>query len=175
MKRTHVVLSIAPVLLTCFLAGCKSKEIAPGNSAGATPSVTANANSPVASGAQSGATPPVSGPAKLIGTYEAREIENKGVVTLVSQIKTIMVFTAEFNYSRVSQANGKLYHSDSGHFRIEAPDRLVLTIQVVNKNIKSPPAIVTHKYSLSPNGDELKLTSEKGTATYQRTSQPKVS
>jgi hypothetical protein len=175
MRRTYFVLSIALVSLTFLLAGCKGKEIASSNSASASPSVNANVNSSVTSGAQSVATPPASEPPRLLGVYEAREVENKGVVTLISHIKTIFSFTADGTYSRVSQIKGKTYHSDGGQFRIEAPDKLVLTIQIADKNIKSPRIVKQLRFSLSPDGDELKLTSEKGTATYQRTAKPKAS
>ncbi len=175
MKRTHVASSIILISLLFLFGGCKARDAATGNSATTSPSVTANANSPANSN-QAAETPPASEPAKLIGTYEAREVEDKGVVTLITQIKTAFVFRADGSYSRVSQAKGKTYHSDSGQFRIEGPDKLVLTIQITDKNIKSPPVIKTQRFSLSPDGDELKLTSaNKGTATYQRTAKPKAS
>lgn len=174
MKRTHVASSITLISLLFLLTGCKARNTTTGNSTTASPAVTANPNASANSN-QSAPTPPAGEPAKLIGTYEAREIENNGVVTLISQIKTIFIFTADGSYSRVSRVKGKIYHSDGGQFRIEPPDKLVLTIQISEKNIKSPPVIKTHKFSLSPDGDELKMTSEKGTATYQRTSKPNAS
>lgn len=176
MKRTHVVLSIALVSLTLLLAGCKGKEKASSNSSTASPAVAANANSPADSN-QASATAPASEPAKLIGTYEAREVEDKGVVTMITQIKTIFVFRDDGTYSRVSQVKGKTYHSDSGQFRIEGSNMLIITIQITDKNVKSPPVIKAQRLSLSPDGDELKLTSgQKGTtATYQRIAKPKAS
>jgi len=87
------------------------------------------------------------------------------------------MFSADGNYSRVSQVNGKTYHSDSGAFRLEPPDKLVLSIQVTgqktSRKIQTPALEKTHKYSLSPDGDELRLTSEKGTVgVFQRVSKP---
>jgi hypothetical protein len=156
-----------------LLGGCKGKPVASSNSPSAPPAVTANSNSPVTSGAQSATRP--AEPAKLFGAYEWREVEDKGVVTIITKVKTVMVFTADGNYSRISQRNGKTYHSDSGQFRIEG-DKLVLTIQISEKNIKTPPLVKAHKFSLSADGDELKMTSDAGaTATYQRTSKPKAS
>lgn len=161
------------------MGGCKGKETASSNSAstspGASSSVTANANSPAASTAQPATTPAASEPAQLIGTYEAREVENKGVVTLISHIKTLFSFTPDGTYSRVSQVNGKTYHSDGGLFRIEAPNKLILTIQIAGKTIQNPRIEKKLIYSLSADGDELKLTSEKGTATYQRIRKAKAS
>jgi hypothetical protein len=176
MKRTHVAWSITLISLLSLFAGCKGRDTATGASGTASPAVTANANAPANSN-KSAETPPASEPPKLIGTYEAREVEDKGVVTLITQIKTIFVFRDDGTYSRVSQVKGKTYHSDSGQFRIEGPDKLVLTIQIAEKNIKSPPVVKTQRFSLSPDGDELKLTSAKKglTATYQRTAKPKAS
>jgi hypothetical protein len=95
-------------------------------------------------------------------------------VTLISQIKTVFVFRPDGTYSRVSQVKGKTYHSDSGQWRIEAPDKLVITIQISDKNIKSPAVIKTQRFILSPDGDELKLISVKkeSTAIFQRTANP---
>jgi hypothetical protein len=177
MKRTLATLALGLALLTFLLAACKGREAAVSNSAasqGASPASAANANSPVTSGAQPTPTPSAPEPPKLLGTYEAREVENKGVVTIISKIKTLFVFRADGTYSRVSQVNGKTYHSDSGQFRIEAPDKLVITIQVDNNNMKTPAVVKTQRFRLSPDGNELKLISVKkeSTATFQRTSKP---
>lgn len=180
MKRTTIAAAIVLALLTFLLAGCKGKEIASSNSnsAGPTPSPApapaANTNSPVAPGGQSTSKPSVTEPPQLLGTYEAREVENKGVVTMISRIKTLFVFRPDGTYSRVSQVKGKTYHSDSGQFRIEAPDKLVLTIQVSDNNMKTPAIVKTQRFTLSPDGDQLKLISVKkeSTATFQRTAKP---
>ena len=176
MKRTHVALSIILISLLFSLAGCKARDTASSNSASASPAVTANANAPADSN-QAAATPPASAPAKLVGTYEAREVEDKGVVTVLTQIKTVFIFRDDGTYSRVSQVKGKTYHSDSGQFRIEGPNMLIITIQITDKNIKSPPVIKAQRFSLSPDGDQLRLTSgQKGTtATYQRIAKPSAS
>jgi hypothetical protein len=178
MKRTHGV-PIIMISLLFLLPGCKTKGTASGNSANDSkqPAGSADANrNENAAANDSRATQQPSEPPKLIGSYEAREIEDKGVVTMISQIKTIFVFTADGTYQRVSQAKGKTYHSDSGHFQIEPPDKLIITIQISDRNMKNPAVIKTHRFSLSPDGDDLKLTNEKGTtATYHRTAKPKAS
>jgi hypothetical protein len=190
MKNKHIVLSIGLISLLSLSIGCKAKS--PAANTGASPAASATTNtssnsnrpSDASSSAananhdKAGATPApeqTTGPPKLIGTYEAREVEDKGVVTMLSQIKTVIVFTADGSYSRASQKEGRIYHRDSGQFHIEGPDNLVLSIQVSDKNIKSPPLTKTHKFSLSSDGDELKLISEKGAiATYRRTAKPKA-
>jgi len=178
MKRTHVFLWIALALPTFLLAGCSRKEIASSNAASKSPDssspVTATTNSPATSN-QSPPAPAASESPKLVGVYEAREVENKGVVTLISHIKTVFSFTPDGTYSRVSQVKGKTYHSDGGRFRIEAPDKLILEIQIAERNIKNPSIIKEFRFTLSPDGDELKVISEKGTATYQRIARHKDS
>lgn len=117
--------------------------------------------------------------AQLLGTYESREVHDQGVVTLMSQLKTVWMFTADGTYQRLSQVKGKPYHADSGTFRIDPPDKLVLTIQMTGlktqRKIQNPPLVKTHVFSLSPDGDELKLTSAKGSvAVFERIEKPKT-
>ena len=180
------------------LTGCKSTETASGNEARSAPPASSNAGSSDNSNRSTQAearndnsavatSKDVSAPQEkadsspqLVGTYEAREIQEKGIVTLVSKIKTVISFSPEGTYSRVSQAGGQTYHSDSGLFRIEKPDKLVLTIQLSREKsipkIQSPPLRRIHIFSLSPDGEELKLTSGKGTvAVFRRIAKPKSS
>jgi hypothetical protein len=183
MKRRRSILSISLVLLMLLVAGCKAGETASNtapkaaadnsNQAASSPDRNTNSSQP---GASSTAANP-SGPAQLIGTYESREVHDKGVVTVISQLKTLWMFAADGTYSRVSQVKGDPYHADSGRFRVESPDKLVLTIQVTGLKIKrrmhNPPLSKTHKFSLSPDGQELKLTSEKGSVgIFQRVAKP---
>ncbi len=67
----------------------------------------------------------------------------------------------------------------SGTFRVEPPDKLVLTIQVTGlkakRQIQNPPLSKTHTFSLSPDGDELRFTSAKGSVgIFQRVAKPKT-
>jgi flagellar basal body L-ring protein FlgH len=194
MKRAQIVSSIVVASLLFLLYGCKAKEQASGNAAKPAPGTSATSSNSTEK--PNPATPPSAEPnnsntskesaasskeapketAQLIGTYEAREVEDKGVVTLITQIKTVISFSAAGTYSRASQAKGKIYHSDSGQFRIEPPNKLVLTIQTSRKTILKPPVEKKHTFSLSADGDELRLTSDKGTtAVFRRVSKPKVS
>lgn len=193
MKRTLSSSLVLLVSLMLSLAGCKGRESASNNAAKPAAAASSNAspadNSNLAQSASENRNantsketdaPVKASPPQLVGTYEAREIQDKGVVTLVSKIRTLISFSADGTYSRASQAKGKIYHSDSGQFRIEAPDKLVLTIQMsgqqANKKIQSPPLLKTHKFSLSPDGDELRLTSDKGaTAIFLRIGKPRSS
>jgi hypothetical protein len=187
MKIVEVGASVLIVSLMLAAEGCKAKDTTPAsaakppvasneNDAKPTPPLppvgaTTNANNSkeiASSSTDTSKTP------QLIGTYEAREVDDKGVVTLISQIKTVISFSAAGTYSRASQALGKIYHSDSGQFRIEPPNKLVLTIQTSKKTILKPPIEKIHTFSLSSDGDELRLTSDKGTtAVFHRVSKPK--
>lgn len=176
-----------------MMAGCKSREAASNNPAPPAassntnsannadpPAQQANANRDPGKGADAAANAKAGGPAELLGTYESREVEDNGVITLISQLRTLWLFAADGTYSRVSQVKGKTYHADSGTFRIEAPNKLVLTIQVTGlktqRKIQSPPLSKTHIFSLSPDGEELRLTSEKGSVgIFRRVAKPKTS
>lgn len=183
MKRTYVVL-LAVSIAAC-LWGCQAKETnsantvppsSSGSSANSNPATAASsgANTNAATSTSSAATPRT--PAtKPLGTYEWREVEDdKGVVTIITKVKTTMVFRNDGSYSRISQLGTKTYHSDSGRFSIEGTDKLTLTIQVSQKNIQTPAINKSFKFSISPDGDRLKLTNEKkgSTAIYQRTAAP---
>jgi hypothetical protein len=190
MKRLQISSSILAALLVLLLSACKSKDSGSVNAA--KPAMTStNENSDktssesqpstAATNTNASKSPDPSAesrkePPQLIGTYAAIEVEDKGVVTMISQIKTVISFSASGTYSRASQAKGKIYHSDSGQFRIEPPNKLVLTIQTSRKTILKPSVEKTHTYSLSADGDELRLTSDKGTtAVFHRVSKPKGS
>lgn len=184
MKKADYPLLWFLILSVLMIGGCKAGQPTSSNSTAQAPA--ANNNQPPAASADSNSNSTTqqaansnaksSGPAQLIGTYEAREIEDSGVVTLMSQIRTLISFSADGTFSRASQAKGKTYHTDSGLFRIEPPDKLVLTIQISKKEIQSPAVVRKHTYSLSADGDQLRLTSEKGkTAVFQRVAKPKQS
>lgn len=194
MKSAHVTLLIIICMFVFFLSGCKARETASNTAASATPSPSTNANTTDNSNqaVQTGGSNRNAGPTsqssgsdsakakatpQLIGTYESREVHSGGVVTVISKLRTTWLFSSDGKYSRVSEVNGKMYHGDSGIFRIEAPDKLVLTIQVTGvKNKRKPqiPAVEkAHKYTLSPDGDELRLISEKGSVgVFQRVAKP---
>jgi len=186
-------LSILLVSAVLLLAGCKAPEAASNNKATPPPSApnttsnanpsaeTANANRNSNPGKEADASATVTpvGPPQLLGTYESREVRDQGVVTLMSQLKTLWMFSADGTYSRVSQVKGQPYHADSGTFRIEPPDKLVLTIQVTGpkakRRIQNPPLSKTHTFSLSPDGEELRFTSAKGSVgIFKRVAKPKT-
>lgn len=189
MKKTGL-LSIATIFALILLPGaCRKKETVSNTTPQPAPtaSATQNSNQPQkpidqvdANPAKPSATSPTTdNQTQLLGEYEMREIQDRGVVTMVSAIKTKIFFMADGSYSRVSKKDGRTYHSDSGRFRIESPDKLVLSIQLsgqaANQTIQNPAIEKTHKFKLSDDGDELKLASDKGSvAVYHRLSKPKT-
>jgi hypothetical protein len=191
MKTAQTTILLVSVML--LLASCKAPEAASNNKATpapAAPNTTSNANPSAETAntnrnsnpgkeADAAATVKPVGPPQLLGTYESREVRDQGVVTLMSQLKTLWMFSADGTYSRVSQVKGQPYHADSGTFRIEPPDKLVLTIQITGpkakRRIQNPPLSKTHTFSLSPDGEELRFTSAKGSVgIFKRVAKPKT-
>lgn len=159
-------------------AASNANQSQPASTASATSAAKPSTAQPATAGAPAGpAEPKPAGKAELVGTYESREVQDKGVVTLISQLKTLWMFSSDGTYSRVSEVKGKPYHADSGSFRIEPPDKLILTIQVTGlktqRKMQNPPLSKTHKFELSADGEELRLTSEKGSVgIFRRISRP---
>src|SRR6476660_2358338 len=100
MKKAPSILAIPMVLsMLLILAGCKSgesasnsaaKPVLSGNSNQAGPKADSNANSSNSVAAPPAAKP--TEPAQLLGTYESREVHDKGVVTLITNLKTRWMF-----------------------------------------------------------------------------------
>jgi len=107
-----------------------------------------------------------------------REVQDKGgVVNIISENKTVIHFDEDGSYSRASSNKGRLYHTDSGHYRIESADKLVLTIRMSKtgseNKVHNPPLQKPHQFSLSQNGEELRMTSADGkVALFQRINAP---
>jgi hypothetical protein len=59
-------------------------------------------------------------------------------------------------------------HDDHGQYRIENGDQLVLTIQMSKKTIHNPPIEKRHRITLSRDGEELQMISDKGDAAVFR-------
>ncbi|MFY9607583.1 MAG: hypothetical protein WAU45_03075 [Blastocatellia bacterium] len=138
----------------------------------AKPGTPENANSaaPQAGTAQTGASPKMgeATPAapKLAGAYVMSEVHEKGVVNIISELKSVIYFGADGTYSRSSSKKGTVYHTDSGEYRIEGEDNLVLTIRMSKTGMDSKfhgtPIKKTHKFKLSSNGEELRMISDDG-------------
>lgn len=189
MKRTQFIATLISALLAITFVGCSKGVPASGNetkaananAATATVTPVKNAAAPATSPAPSalptnanrnatGAKPADSSTAtdgpvdasKLVGVYEMVQVQKEGVVSMISQLKTRITFNPEGTYRRESRAQGKIYHDDTGQFRIENGDQLVLVIQVSKKTILTPQIEKRQKISLSSDGEEMRLTSKDG-------------
>lgn len=182
MKRNALILILLIGLLG--LLGCKSDaDSGPSHSAPATPSANANNAQPQQSGAgPKNEAPPVD-PSKrqtagvpqdspqwlLQGTYAIAEVQHEGIVDMVkAETTTEITFKPPASFTRLSKKDSKIYHSDSGQYAIEG-DTLILQIVLSNKQIQQPPVEKRHKFSMTPDGNEFKLTSDKNnTAVFRR-------
>ncbi|HXG92969.1 MAG TPA: hypothetical protein VNN73_11475 [Blastocatellia bacterium] len=108
--------------------------------------------------------------ATLIGSFEISEVHQEGVVAMVGERTSRFTFRRDGNYTRISKKGNEIYHSDGGKYRVEGNDRLVLTIQVTKeKGVLKTPIEKTHKFTLSPDGQELRLITDDGkVAVYRR-------
>ena len=102
------------------------------------------------------------------------EVRDKGVVSIISEVKTVIRFSPDGTYDRTSAKEGTTYHNDWGQYRVEGDDQLVLSIlmskQKLDSKVHNPPLKKTHKFTLSPDGQELTLTTDDGkTAVFRRT------
>ena len=102
------------------------------------------------------------------------EVHDKGIVSIISEVKTVIRFSPDGSYDRSSSKDGTTIHNDWGQYRVEGDDKLVLSIQMskqkLNNKMHDPPLQKTHKFTLSPDGQELRLTTDDGkTAVFRRT------
>ncbi|MEK6301148.1 MAG: hypothetical protein AABO41_10540 [Acidobacteriota bacterium] len=159
---------IALLLATLVFTSCKGTSSGTSAAPGTTPS---NANAPTPQPAPNQADAASSqgpvAPPQLAGTYVMSEVQEKGgVLNIISENKTVIHFDADGSYSRASSNKGRLYHTDSGDYRIEGSDKLVLTIRMSKggseNKIHNPPLQKPHQFTLSSNGEELRMTSSDG-------------
>jgi hypothetical protein len=167
--------------MTIALAGCKNAgtstngvakpaQTSSSNSNSASSQAVANGNT--ASG-ESVANPPADGAgsnaSRLYGTYSMTEVHAGGVVNMISQLKTEITFATDGTYSRVSRRNNNVYHTDAGEYRVEGNDMIVLLIKMARQKVYDPPRERRHSFTLSRDGDELRMSSGDGkTAIFRR-------
>jgi hypothetical protein len=180
MKQTVRILIIS--LGLCSLIGCTSDPSTTKNVA-STPAANANNAQPQADNSNQKAETPAVDPSqrqiagtpqdspqwRLQGTYAIAEVHHEGIVDMIkAETTTEIIFKPPASFSRLSKREGKVYHTDSGQYDIEG-DTLILRIVLSNKQIQQPPVEKRHKFSMSPDGNEFKLTSDKNnTAVFRR-------
>ena len=119
----------------------------------------ANANSNTST--QSGGMSEIPSVQKLVGTYELNEMQKGGVTTIMSKIKTQIVFTSDGRYSLATTAGGRTTHTESGQFHLEG-DSLVFSMVLSDKDIKTTPVTKRSKVTVIGDGRELRVISKKG-------------
>lgn len=194
MKRINRIVLVCLACLTVFAGGCINNEPVNQNQTSAASSQAnsqENSNGPV--GPPGVVRPPVSHvpatpvpgmpaqspdtsadennpPASLLGTYVVVEVRHKGIIDMISAENSTQInFTADGKFSRVSKKGGRVDHTDSGDFKVEGRDQLVLVIHESKKKIQDPPVVIRHPIQVSRDGSELIMTSSTGkAATFRR-------
>jgi hypothetical protein len=139
-----------------------------------------NASAPQAGPNQPNVSPkpgesPLAAASQPLGTYVMSEVHDKaGIVSIISEVKTVIRFSPDGSYERSSSKKGTPYHNDWGKYRVEGDDKLILSIEMskqkLDNKVHDPPLQKTHKFTLSPDGQELTLTTGDGkTAVFRRT------
>lgn len=195
MKRVNRIILLCLFCACAIVSGCVGNSPANGNeptspatqsntnAGAATNSATAPAGSPASdvtvrqmpgSPAPPAETPGSAEPKPppvLLGTYSIIEVHHKGVIDMISAENTTQIdFTPDGKFSRVSKKGGKIDHTDSGDFRVEGQDQLVLVIHQSKQQIQDPPVTRRHKIQVSSDGTELRMMSKQGmTAMFRRT------
>lgn len=170
MNKTGLLLLLTMVI--AGLCGC-TKNPSANEPAQPASTATANQNSSAQTPENSPPKPPESTippQALLVGTYAISEVQHDGIVEMISSANTTEItFKSPSSFYRVSKRDGKSDYKDNGQFKIEGKDRLILTILMANDKMQLKPVSKQHTFTISPTGDELKLTSAQGrTAVFRR-------
>jgi hypothetical protein len=109
---------------------------------------------------------------RVVGAYILGEMHKGGVITMVPpELKTILALSKDGSYTRIATKEGTMYRRDTGVYSVEEPDRLVLSIQnSTEKGIHNPPTKKPLSFTLSEDGNELRLKNEDGSiGVFRRT------
>lgn len=147
----------------CNKASSSGSDSATANSnQGAAQAASANQNS-MGVNANTNSQPRASDVPRLLGTYEISEVHKDGVVTMISEYKSTFTFKPNGTYVRKSRKSKNPYHIDTGRFRIDGNDKLVLRIEFVQgEGQLKEPRFASHKIRVTPDGEELRMTSDDG-------------
>lgn len=167
LKSTLLLLGVAALI------GCGGGEASRTET-----NVAANSNQPAVAQTRSPANDNRGAEAKplsqrIAGAYILGEVHKGGVVTMISpELKTILALTSDGGYTRIASKEGRMYRRDSGTYRVEEPDKIELTIQnSTEKGIHNPPTKRPLSFTLSEDGNELRLKNEDGSIGVFRRSQ----
>jgi hypothetical protein len=183
MKRISSLILFG--LFCIFLVGCGTNESSvtpPGNGNISTPNVSANSDSSPPPAAISNANvtkgaeaigPGMIPQGVLQGTYAISEVQHDGLAEIISSENTTEItFIPPATFSRTSKKGGKVNHSDSGEYDIFGNNTLILKIMMSRQQIQPNPVVKRHAFALSTDGNEFRLTSEKGRVAVFRRIKP---
>ena len=188
MNRINRIVLLCLLCLCGIVSGCVSNQPAndnapasaptrPDTNNGAAPGSSPSSGVTVRQMPGSPAPPETPGsteqkpPPVLQGAYSIVEVHHKGVIDMISADNTTRIeFTPDGKFSRMSKKGGKIDHTDSGDFRVEGQDQLVLVIHQSKQQIQEPPVVRRHKIQVSADGTELRMMSKQGmTAMFRKT------
>lgn len=101
------------------------------------------------------------------GVYSISEVDhrvdNKNVVDMIPAHREIQIsFRPDGSFMRISWRQGLVALTETGTFRVEPPDQLVLSPTKVNEKNITDGRNTRYKFTLSDDGDELKLWGARG-------------
>ena len=177
-RRKRLFISVISFCLLALITGCHKQSGVSSQSSG---SLSGNSNNvPTkskddAASSKTAATDPAASSriGVLQGTYTISEVQHDGIVEMVSpNNSTEITFKQPSSFSRQSKIGGKVTHTDSGQFQVEG-DNLILKIVMSKNQLQVKPVEKRFAYTLSADGEELKLTTDKNkTAVFRRTKAP---
>jgi hypothetical protein len=90
-------------------------------------------------------------------------VGNKNAVDMIPAHREIQLsFRSDGSFMRVAWRQGLIALTETGTFKIDSPDQLVLLPTEVNKKTISDGRKTSYKFALSPDGDELRLWGARG-------------
>jgi hypothetical protein len=156
-------IALLAVILPLVMLACKNKSLTQSTAnQGSKP-----AQAPPTAVSDQAAPPGLSSQPAPRGVYSISEVdhiqENKNVADMIPSHRDIQIsFTPDGGFMRVSWKNNLPALSEAGTFQVESPDQLVLYPTTVNKKPITDGRKAAYRYTLSPDGYELKLWGARG-------------
>ena len=189
-QRGHLSILIG-LVLAVMLSACKSGSSPQASSnQGNTPAETGVARPAETAVASPAATPgaPATGqgaaakaPSSQLapfGVYKISEVDhlvgNQNAADMIPSEREIQfTFGSDGGYKRVSKRKGKIVLTETGTFRVDEPDQLVIIPAKQNTEAVTDGRKTSYKFTLSRDGDELKLWGPRGNvAVFHKTQGP---
>lgn len=172
MKNLLAILAI--ILFPAGLAACNkaaNSSSSPAPATGATPGATPAPVQAAAAPDSGQAKAPAASPVVFSGVYTLTEIEDKSMVKMwPAENKIEFIFHPDGTYARRSMIRGRTDHIDTGKYRVEGGNQLILSIVSSDNKTQNPAKEIRHSITLSADGDSLKMTSKDGkAATFRKT------